>query len=43
MGERIFDSGVRCGVVVLENEVVADELRDGCRPFDVGVGGGVVD
>ena len=43
MGERIFDCGVCCGVVIFKNEVVPDKIGDGSGPLDVLVRRGVID
>ena len=43
MGEHVFDSGMRCCIIILKNEVITDDIRDGRGPLDVGVLGGIVD
>jgi hypothetical protein len=35
MGQRIFNGGVRGGVVVFKGEVLRDEVLDGRSPLDM--------
>lgn len=43
MGERIFNSGMCCSVVIFKDEVVPDNIGDGSGPMYVLVRRGVVD